>query len=77
MNLTESTPDTRKRNNPIVSTPASRAADPDYLATVCGECGQNAERIVTVGEERDWETRTADICRPCLVAALAALDAAP
>ena len=78
MTLTASTPETRRRNNPIVSTPLSRAENPKvWLATKCDECGWEADRLVTVGEADSYECSSATICRPCLVAALKALDGAP
>ena len=44
----------------------------------CNACGEDVARVVTVGAAmEDWQTETATLCRPCLLAALAALDAAP
>lgn len=43
----------------------------------CDACGRDVERVVTVGAERDYDSATADLCRECLLDALAALDGAP
>lgn len=43
----------------------------------CLQCRAAVARAVTVGEEPDRESKTTTLCRPCLVAALAALDGAP
>jgi hypothetical protein len=32
----------------------------------CDECGRNVEVAVTVGEEEDYDTRTARVCLDCL-----------
>lgn len=47
------------------------------LTETCDACGQQVYRAVTVGEEENFDSCTATLCRACLVEALAALDAAP
>ncbi|WP_157900143.1 hypothetical protein [Rhodoferax koreensis] len=37
----------------------------------CNECGKSSWECVELGEPADYESRTAHICRDCLVAALA------
>lgn len=37
----------------------------------CNECGTEVEGTVRLGEEPDWESATANICKDCLVKALA------
>ena len=59
---------------PIPSTPANRRWKSDEQ---CDACGEVVDRVVTVGEEPDYESSTATLCRTCLVEALAVLDAAP
>lgn len=41
---------------------------------VCEQCGKHSYALVTVGEEEDWESRTATLCEDCLRAALAVLQ---
>lgn len=43
----------------------------------CDGCGADVARVVAVGQEPGCDSATATLCRPCLLAALAALDAAP
>lgn len=40
----------------------------------CSECGAESWNIVQIGEEPDYESHTANICRDCLVAAIALID---
>ena len=40
----------------------------------CGECKEYVDCIVSIGEEPDWETRTAYVCRSCLVKAIELID---
>jgi len=42
--------------------------------TMCDECGTQSYDIVQLGEPPDYESRTACICRNCLVNALALLS---
>jgi hypothetical protein len=42
----------------------------------CDECGQETWQLVQLGEEPDYESRTASICSDCLRAALRLLGAA-
>lgn len=34
----------------------------------CGECGSESWQIVEIGEPADHESRTAELCRACLLA---------
>lgn len=36
----------------------------------CDECGRKVEAFVTLGEEPDYESSTASICKECLTKAL-------
>jgi hypothetical protein len=47
-----------------------------WTRTVCDECKREVGRTVRLGEEPDYESATANVCRDCLVRALALLDAA-
>lgn len=40
------------------------------LDTQCGECGQRTDPIIQIGQEPDYESHTAYVCRDCLKAAL-------
>lgn len=42
----------------------------------CMGCGREVASVVQVGEEPDYESATTDLCRDCLIEALAALVAA-
>lgn len=43
----------------------------------CDACGQEVERLVMVGQEYDYNSSFAVLCRACLVEAIATLDGAP
>lgn len=47
------------------------------LTVTCQGCERKVERVVTVGAEVDYDSATTDLCRECLVEAMAALDGAP
>ena len=47
------------------------------MVVTCDGCGQEVAEVVKVGQEPDYESSTAELCRACLLEALAALDAAP
>ena len=36
----------------------------------CDECNKYVEEVVQVGEEPDYESATANICKPCLILAM-------
>jgi hypothetical protein len=36
----------------------------------CDECNKYVEEVVQVGEELDYESATANICKPCLILAM-------
>jgi len=36
----------------------------------CDECNAHVEEVMRVGDEPDYESATAHICKPCLVKAL-------
>ncbi len=40
----------------------------------CDECGSSSEVSVRIGEEPDWESRTAYLCEGCLRKALAMIE---
>ena len=40
----------------------------------CDECGGTSPQVIRLGEEPDYESRTADICAACLVAAPRLVD---
>jgi len=40
----------------------------------CDECGKSFSIVVTIGEEPDYESSTADICKNCLKKALKLFD---
>ena len=46
------------------------------LPTECSQCDRATWELVEIGAEPDYESQTAWLCRACLVAALAVLDAA-
>lgn len=33
---------------------------------LCCQCGQETDAVVVVGQELDWESRTAELCLSCL-----------
>lgn len=41
-----------------------------WTRIVCDECNEEVDAIVTLGEEPDYESATADICKNCLIKAL-------
>lgn len=44
----------------------------------CNECGRDdADALVTIGEEPDYESATASACLPCLRKAVALAEATP
>lgn len=43
----------------------------------CDECGQLASEVVEVGEEPDYESATAKLCRSCVEQALAMFKDSP
>jgi hypothetical protein len=43
----------------------------------CDECGEKKEIVVQMGEEPDYESSTADLCRECLGKAVLALHQWP
>lgn len=45
-----------------------------WTKTECNQCGAKNVDVVEVGQEPDYESYTADICKPCLVKALALFD---
>lgn len=40
----------------------------------CSECGRDVDAVVQLGEELDYESSTAWICKQCVKLALAAFD---
>jgi hypothetical protein len=36
----------------------------------CDECGEKVEEVVQLGEELDYESSTANICKFCLISAM-------
>jgi hypothetical protein len=40
----------------------------------CDSCGDYVDRIVEIGQEPDYESRTVDICYPCFSKAFALFD---
>lgn len=47
--------------------------DRNWTALVCDECGRDVQIVVQVGEKPDFESRTAQLCKNCLIAAKNAL----
>lgn len=43
----------------------------------CNGCGERVCAVVTVGEEPDYESSTTNLCKACLLAALALFDETP
>ncbi len=43
-----------------------------YTDLMCNGCGRDVEALVTVGEEAEVESRTANLCRDCVTEALGA-----
>lgn len=41
----------------------------------CDECGRDVDAYVTIGQEQDYDSSTARICRDCIAKALALFDA--
>lgn len=41
-----------------------------WTATFCHECGKSVEEVVQVGQDPDYDSATASICKPCLITAL-------
>lgn len=46
----------------------------DSLTQACHECNQDVPAVVQLGELPDHESKTANICRACLVKALVLFD---
>jgi len=40
-----------------------------WTRLTCSECGQDVDEVVQVGDEPDYESSTAWLCRPCLKSA--------
>lgn len=38
-----------------------------WTSIKCDECGKYVEEVIQVGEEPDYESCTANICKPCLI----------
>lgn len=45
-----------------------------WTRCLCNECNRDVEAVVQLGQEPDYESRTAWICRDCIKLALAAFD---
>lgn len=41
-----------------------------WTATICDECGSKNVAVVVIGEPRDYESSTAEICKDCLATAI-------
>jgi len=38
----------------------------EYSGIMCGECGKSVDAVIQIGEEPDFESRTAYVCLACL-----------
>lgn len=45
-----------------------------WIECKCNQCWRDVDAIVSVGEEPDYESRTADLCRDCVLLALMAFE---
>jgi hypothetical protein len=43
----------------------------------CNGCGERVRAVVTVGEEPDYESSTTNLCKACLLTALALFEIPP
>lgn len=41
-----------------------------WTAVFCHECGKSVDEVVQVGQEPDYDSCTANICKPCLIFAM-------
>jgi hypothetical protein len=46
------------------------AATGETYQSTCDACGRRVDRVVTVGQEFDYDSATATLCRTCVVEAL-------
>ena len=56
--------------NPAADEVDATIGNGSWTATVCDECGVKNVDVVEVGQEPDYESRTAHICKGCLSKAL-------
>jgi len=61
------------------ATPADIAAiigNESWTRLTCHECGKDTDTVITVGQEPDYESHTASLCRPCVDQLLSKFEAA-
>lgn len=46
----------------------------EYEYTQCDECGQECDMLILLGQEPDYESSTAGICKNCLDRAVKCLE---
>lgn len=46
-----------------------------WTANHCNECGKDSDALIQIGQDEDYESSTAWICRDCLSKAIAMIDA--
>jgi hypothetical protein len=45
-----------------------------WTRLLCSQCGQDTDAVIVVGQEQDWESRTAELCASCMHKAAKLLD---
>lgn len=50
---------------------------PGWTRLTCDDCGQDAEAVVQVGQEPDFESSTAALCRACAAMAYKLFETLP
>lgn len=57
-------------NNPTPDEVNYVIGDISWTATFCNECGKSVDEAVQLGQEPDYDSATASICKTCLISAL-------
>jgi hypothetical protein len=73
---------TRERYNKVVALDLETATPEDveqilnfsWVECLCHECGGSFDAVVQVGQEPDYDTRSANVCKGCLLRALGMVD---
>lgn len=55
---------------------AAIIGNPSWTTLTCDGCGENVGALAVVGQEEDYESATARLCQPCLLAASDAITRA-